>query len=1530
MIEELGVAEVLIRPNTTGFAEEATAEVDAGLAGVKTKAAKAGEESGAGLRSGVKKGASGLEDDLATIGSNSGTRLRSGVTKESGKLAKDLEDDGKKAGDGLTKGVSAGLSKLGSVLSATGIPGVAGLTAGMAKAGAETERTSGKAAGFIGVLDRVGGIAAKGAAVGLVATAGAALDLGSKMQTAEVSIANAAGTSVSAADKIGKAFQNTDLAGEFSGEKMATAYASVAGQLKATEGKAQTTGQAVKFMAGATDLARAGQIELGAASADTAGVLQAFQLKVGESSKVADILYSTSRDTGVSIDSLAGSVEKLRGKLGDSAGSLSSMTGLLVDMRDRGIPAVTATRALSSGMSQLVKDSDNVSKSQGAVKVAFSELPASLQNIVRQFDAGKISASQYQNATSNLTSSQKTALDGYSKSVVALQAANTAQKNLGVTVFNSQGQFVGMGSIIQQLGPKFAGMTQQQQLAAATQIFGAQAARQMIAVIDAGPASYDKATASATKMGAAHDAAAAQAKTLAVEIQTVEAQAENIITEFGEVLVPIVQKVGAGFVVVTQDLMNHKTALLAVGVVVGGVLTAAIGVFTVNKMAAFGQSFVTAGNNLAGFVNKLKSSSATVQSETGAMAAKTETDAASMNTALEGTATTSATSATTISESGTTVGTALATEDTAVSTSTAGIRASFASTGTSSTGAATVIEGSQVKVDAAVAGEATAVTAADATIEADNTAAGLSFTALLGPIAAVVGALAVAQPEIQKLTGGDITKNGDQEIKPGLNSTAGLDAQQIKQGYTVNPKNGALIPPGLGGNVSPSQANVLSGGQLTSSGKLNLSANQLKFASGVASGTGINPAVVEAWLAAEQGSEKQNPAYDGLYNFLNIGITGGPNGRHGATDAIWKDPTTAGVASAKWIEGKTPNVAGWTRSTPIFPSNIGSLTPAQQIALIQNSQFAEGHEPALPSAYQEAIANGTPSLSPAAASQRSISGGAKSPYHFIPDPGTVQTGGNLPAITADLNKLAGIVHENIYGISGYRTPLQSSRLPGGSADDPHTKHEAEDIGVGNQTRASASVLTAKELASVGLVRPFYPADPNEINHVQLLPGGETVAGSGGAKVLPTTGTSTKTSSKDAEEIAIAKAKGEEQVAATKTGIAGQIAQQKAALDLEVASEKAGAAEGTTAQKQATAIEIVQQKAALAVLVSQEEAEGKKQTAAKTKEAAKQTSDQKAANSQLNTLLVAIHSNNLNKMQAAIANTNTTTMHKLETDLDNDHKKALTALSTNLEQTWTTINNKWSSVTLARQQDTNDTLITNSKVLNQDEAAVIKSEAEKQTAAVKAAAEKEVEAVQAANDKQVKAIQDMSALQTDAAKAAAQATQDATKVSLDQQAQAGLAGADAAAAAAQTAYDQVVQKTNAGIAAVQAALDADTVNGVGEVRLATDQAALTAAQNTQTTSQATAQAALDLANAAKTTADAATQAAAVPPAPDAASTTTTTTDGTTATTTTAPNAAPPVAPIFNLYFGGTALTGQQLMNDIAWSISTGALPIPAAT
>ena len=129
-------------------------------------------------------------------------------------LSSDAETAGEDAGSKLSSGMSKGTSGIKSVLSSLGVPEAL-----------------------------MGGWAVLGLAV--VGVGVEALHLGSQMQAADAAIAVASGSSVKSATAIGNAFLSTAGTTEFSGQTIAKAYASVAGQLKATEGQTLSTSSAM-------------------------------------------------------------------------------------------------------------------------------------------------------------------------------------------------------------------------------------------------------------------------------------------------------------------------------------------------------------------------------------------------------------------------------------------------------------------------------------------------------------------------------------------------------------------------------------------------------------------------------------------------------------------------------------------------------------------------------------------------------------------------------------------------------------------------------------------------------------------------------------------------------------------------------------------------------------------------------------------------------------------------------------------------------------------------------------------------------------------------------------------------------------------------------------------------------------------------------------------------------------------------------------------------------------------------------------
>ncbi|HEY4452385.1 MAG TPA: phage tail tape measure protein [Solirubrobacteraceae bacterium] len=481
----VGSAEILVRPVSTGFESEVKAQTAGAFSGVGKDAEKAGSEAGSKLDSGFKKGSSGLAKTIENLGLPLGG-----------------------LGGHLTK-TASGIGEVDS-----------------------------KSKGLTGTLSHLGGGTLALATAGIVGFGVAGIKAAVNYQSATTTIASQAGISVAAAKRISDAFLNTAGHTIYSAQEIAKAYGGVAGVLGSLNGKALDAAQAQKVMASAMNLAEGAGISLEAATNSLAKVMQAYHLGVGESSKASDILFSASRQTGVSVEALTQGLTRTKSKLGDLAPSLAESAGLLDSLAKNGVTGRTAISSLSGSFNTLV-------------------------------GGGK--------------------------------PATEMAKELGVQIFNSSGKFVGLKSIIEQLHPKLAGLTEQSQLQATKALFGASANRQMLSVIQQGPAAFAANTASVQRSGAAHEAAEKQAQTFSHQIDLLKATAIDLATKFGNILIPklvALEKVlaeGIGW------LEKHKEAAKALAIVIATVLGVAVSVFVEQKAVAFSKSIGT----MLGDVGKL-------------------------------------------------------------------------------------------------------------------------------------------------------------------------------------------------------------------------------------------------------------------------------------------------------------------------------------------------------------------------------------------------------------------------------------------------------------------------------------------------------------------------------------------------------------------------------------------------------------------------------------------------------------------------------------------------------------------------------------------------------------------------------------------------------------------------------------------------------------------------------------------------------------------------------------------------------------
>lgn len=282
-----------------------------------------------------------------------------------------------------------------------------------------------------------------GVAASVLAVGSAAIDMAAKYATSTDRMAAAADITIAQAKKIGDAFLNTAGTTTFSASEIMSAFAPVAGQLRVLNGGALNAAQSLTFMRAAMALAEATGQPLSDVTRSLASVMSTYSIKVDDAAKASDLLFTTSSALGVPVSTLASTVNRLKTNLGPLAPSLDDVSTLLLDLADHGLSGSRGLLAVSGGLNTLL----------GGSKKTEAEV-----------------------------------------------------KKLGLTLYDTNGNFVGMQSIIQQLAPKLAGMTEEQQLNATAALLGAGASKKMIDTILAGLPGWDAASNAVNTNNAAVDA----------------------------------------------------------------------------------------------------------------------------------------------------------------------------------------------------------------------------------------------------------------------------------------------------------------------------------------------------------------------------------------------------------------------------------------------------------------------------------------------------------------------------------------------------------------------------------------------------------------------------------------------------------------------------------------------------------------------------------------------------------------------------------------------------------------------------------------------------------------------------------------------------------------------------------------------------------------------------------------------------------------------------------------------------------------
>ena len=239
-----------------------------------------------------------------------------------------------------------------------------------------------------------------------------------------------------------------------------------------------SAGEIVEAMAGVVALAESQTMDLGQAAEITANLLRQMGLETSETDRVVNLLAATASSSNTTVESLAESM-KFFGPVARAMGmSIEEALAAVGKLGDAGLKGGIATRALQTSLLGLANPLDD---------------------------------------------------------------AADLMKELGLAFFDANGEFVGLASAMSQIEVAFADLTQQQQLAAMSTLFGSGAVKQFSNLLGIGSEELAKYTAEITGTTVAFDQQAAMLDTLPGQWQILKGSFELLLVTIGEDMMPILK-----------------------------------------------------------------------------------------------------------------------------------------------------------------------------------------------------------------------------------------------------------------------------------------------------------------------------------------------------------------------------------------------------------------------------------------------------------------------------------------------------------------------------------------------------------------------------------------------------------------------------------------------------------------------------------------------------------------------------------------------------------------------------------------------------------------------------------------------------------------------------------------------------------------------------------------------------------------------------------------------------------------------------
>lgn len=298
------------------------------------------------------------------------------------------------------------------------------------------------------------------------------------------------------------------------GAKTSLSASEVAKGMEELAALGMNTNQIMKAMPGVISAAEASGSDLATTATIMASSLNSFNLKASDSSHVADVLATAANDSAADVQYM-GDALKYAGTPAHALGiTLEDTSAAIEVMSNSGLEGSQAGTALRASFIRLAKPT---------------------------------------------------------------KASQKAMDELGVSLTNSKGQFVGMPNLIGQFKNSLQGMTKEQKLAYVSQIVGTEAASGFLALIDAGPNKIKKYSDSLKDSnGASKEAADKMKDNLKGSLEQLHGAFESLGITIGKAFSPALRKLADVVTALVSKFSSLPTPVIVITTLFVG-LVASIG-----------------------------------------------------------------------------------------------------------------------------------------------------------------------------------------------------------------------------------------------------------------------------------------------------------------------------------------------------------------------------------------------------------------------------------------------------------------------------------------------------------------------------------------------------------------------------------------------------------------------------------------------------------------------------------------------------------------------------------------------------------------------------------------------------------------------------------------------------------------------------------------------------------------------------------------------------------------------------------------